>query len=653
MKNGYELETFDSATPYNIRLTQIKKFNLHWHSYIEVYYAKKGSIRLQTGDYSFRLDEGHICFIDSNTIHSVNRIDSDNRVMILQIPIDKGKPFYSLKQYKFNSTAYLADFSKDLAPLEELQNLMENMYKESQLKISGYNQVILGYINTFFGLLIRRYYLIEKKEEDYIAENNLNRLSEIIEYLDEHYTDKLSLKQLSEELHMNYYYLSHFFKDTAGISFQDYLNNLRIDKSLSLLTESNMSITDIALNTGFPNIKAYTTAFQKKFGVLPSVYRKAAASNTDINSLSDEQLVEEIIDATSYGKELSATDIYNKLSITPKDKRFFTLDYYITSPHSSGTIESTSSLIVHEDALLSISTEHLEHVIKDLSPEVVKFCCDIDSSDESLHESPDGLNDTLGSVPHYEPGNVFHSEKSPLIQKLSMAKGMTSRIETINNWSRISNDRQGFIFSYSMLGAISHVIDFLGNPLSSHDTVMKEITGSDVPNAFSFSNTCITNFGCPSPYFYADLFIKKLKGILVFKSESCVIFYDDSIYRILCCHKKSLQMYQSLIGAKEFNKEDYLFFTGSYPHMRYSFSFGQVNTGFTQTTYTLSEESGSVFSNWCKMGAPDMLNFETASYLTAVSKPNISISHPPFRDKPIISTELPALGIAYMELIPD
>ena len=42
MKNGYELETFDSATPYNIRLTQIKKFNLHWHSYIEVYYAKKG-----------------------------------------------------------------------------------------------------------------------------------------------------------------------------------------------------------------------------------------------------------------------------------------------------------------------------------------------------------------------------------------------------------------------------------------------------------------------------------------------------------------------------------------------------------------------------------------------------------------------------------
>ncbi|MCR5469193.1 MAG: helix-turn-helix domain-containing protein [Lachnospiraceae bacterium] len=624
MKNGYELETFDSATPYNIRLTQIKKFNLHWHSYIEVYYAKKGSIRLQTGDYSFRLDEGHICFIDSNTIHSVNRTDSENQVMILQIPIDKGRPFFALKQYKFNSTAYLADFSKDLAPLEELQNLMENMYRESQLKMAGYSQVILGYINTFFGLLIRRYYLIEKKEEDYIAESNLNRLSEIIEYLDEHYTDKLSLKQLSEELHMNYYYLSHFFKDTAGISFQDYLNNLRIDKSLSLLTESNMSITDIALNTGFPNIKAYTTAFQKKFGILPSGYRKTITSNEASDFLSDEQLVEEIMETTSSGKELSATDIYNKLSITPKDKRYFTLDYYITAPRSTDMTDSKTTLLIHEDALLSVSNEHLEQIINNLSPEGVKFC--------------------------YKDDNGKNS--SSILQKLYMTHGINSPIETVNQERKNCCYDTNFTSSYTMLGAINHALNYIGNPMSQHDTVMQNVSESDVPTPFLYSNTCMTSFGCPSPYFYADLFIKKLKGNLVSKSEGCVIFWDNNIYRILCCHKKSLQMYLSLKGQKRFNREEYLFFTGSYPHMRYSFSFGQVNTGFSQTTYTLSEENGSVFSSWCKMGAPEMLTAETASYLSNVSKPEISISHPPFRDKPIISVELPPLGIAYVELVP-
>ena len=35
MKNGYDIETFDSAAPYNIQMVQIKKFNLHWHNYIE------------------------------------------------------------------------------------------------------------------------------------------------------------------------------------------------------------------------------------------------------------------------------------------------------------------------------------------------------------------------------------------------------------------------------------------------------------------------------------------------------------------------------------------------------------------------------------------------------------------------------------------
>lgn len=624
MKNGYELETFDQATPYNIRLTQIKKFNLHWHNYIEVYYAKKGSIRLQTGDFSFRLDEGHICFIDSNTIHSVNRTDAENQVMILQIPIDKGRPFYALKQYKFNATAYLADFSKDLAPLEELQNLMENMYKESQLKIAGFNQVILGYINTFFGLLIRRYYLIEKKEEDYTAENNLNRLSEIIEYLDEHYTDKLSLKQLSDELHMNYYYLSHFFKDTAGISFQDYLNNLRIDKSLNLLTESNMSITDIALNTGFPNIKAYTTAFQKKFGMLPSSYRKSIAADDNFDLLSGEQLVEEIAEAKSSGKELCATEIYNKLSITPKDKRYFSLDYYIGAPRTAEIKNTPSVLTVCDDALLYASCEHLENIVNILSPEEVKFCC------------PD------------EESKI----KPSLLQKLCMVKGITPNITAATPDLKRNPIGAPFTSSYTMLGAIEHVLNFIGNPMSAYDTVMQNVTGEDVPKPFLTSNTCMTNFGCPSPYLFADLFIKKLKGALIFKSEGCVIFCDNNIYRILCCHKKSLQMYSSLKGQGNFNREDYLFFTGSYPHMRYSFSFGQVNTGFTQTTYTLSEESGSVFSNWCKMGAPDTLTSQTASYLASVSKPDISISHPPFRDKPIISVELPPLGIAYIELIP-
>ncbi len=622
MKNGYELETFESAEPYKITFTQIKKFNLHWHNYIEVYYVKKGSIWLQTGDFSFHLDEGHICFIDSNTIHSVNRTDVENQIITLQIPIDKGRPFSALKQYKFNSSSYLADFSKDLAPLDELRNLLENIYKENNLKISGYQQVILGYIHTFFGLLIRRYYLIEKNEEDYIAESSLNRLSEIIEYLDEHYTDRLTLKELAERLHMNYFYLSHFFKDTSGISFQDYLNNLRIDKSLSMLSESNTSITEIAYNTGFPNIKAYTKAFQKKFGMLPSAYKKNIMSKISSDPLSDETIIEEYLEKSSVSnKSISATNIFNRLQLTPQENRHFVLNYYINIPQTAERITCSNNLITDMKTITNLSVSELNTFIKNLSSNEVIICApDISDNDKTLTENKLNLIDGL----KYSFDNNHH------IKEACKAASFTD--------------------AYTMLGAIRHILDYISSPLSMPDCYIKSVSTNDTEVLFNGANTYMTPFNCPSPYYFSDVFIHSLKGELIFRSEGCVVFFHDNTYQILCCHKKSFQMYQSLKDNSAFDKDDYLFFVGSYPHMRYTFSFGISATNIEQTSYSLSEENGSIVSNWIRMGSPKKLTHETADYLFSITKPAIITTRLPFRDQPIVSVEVPPLGISYIEL---
>lgn len=623
MKNGYDIKTFDSAEPYRIQMTQIKKFNLHWHSYIEIFYVKKGRIRLQTGEFSFHLDEGHICFVNANTIHSVNQTDLENQIMILQIPTDSGRPFFALHNYKFNSATYLSDFSKDAAPLDELRTLLENIYKENELKAAGYNQIILGYINTLLGLMIRRFYLIQKTDDDFTAEKNLSRLSDIITYLDDHYTEKLTLQLLADRLHINYYYLSHFFKNTAGISFQDYLNNLRVDKSLPLLAEADNNITDIALDSGFPNIKAYTKAFREKFGMLPSVYRKVISSDLNPDSLNEEKLIHLYSGQTNTASSnASPLDLYKKMNLTPKENRIFSLDYYVSNSSSPQELVMPSSIEIEKDAFINTTPYDLTRICTELSINELSIVSSSFTDDEK----------------------ILLTQKSGLL-------GVKNTSFAFSEASRCTEDP--YTDSISMIGAALLINDFLQKsdivPTCQIKLLKNHITDSPL---FFLSNSYQTSFGCLTPLFYVNRFLHLLRGSLVFHADGCAIYRNGESYQILCYHKKSLQMYQSLTDSGDFFMDNYLFFVNSFPHMQYTFSFNAISKRMHQTTYILSENHGSVFSEWCRMGSPDKLNASLADYLISVTRPELSCSVLPFEEKPIVSVDLPPLGIAYIELTP-
>lgn len=274
MVNNFEYTFMDNDFPVRIFLQNINHFKLHWHNHIEILYVLDGSIRITTNGINFKLDKGHICYINSGVIHSTSRGDEDNLILTIHITDSKKSVFYNFKDMKFNHETYLDNFQKNMVPLTDLQNLLLKIYIEYKNKLPGYENMILSHINACFAIMIRHYYLVPKEKADYIAENNLKRFILILDYINDHYTEKLSLYDLSEKMHMNYYYLSHFFKDIAGISYQEYLNGLRLNQSEVLLTTTKKNITQIALECGFPNIKSFTNIFKMNLGMLPTAYRK-------------------------------------------------------------------------------------------------------------------------------------------------------------------------------------------------------------------------------------------------------------------------------------------------------------------------------------------------------------------------------------------
>lgn len=101
----------------------------------------------------------------------------------------------------------------------------------------------------------------------------------IIEYIQEHYSDSLSIKEFCVKNKMSTAYLGYLFKKETGMFFNNYLTQYRISCSLQLLLETNDSIQDIATAVGFSSASYFILCFKKQTGLSPIRYRALKEKN--------------------------------------------------------------------------------------------------------------------------------------------------------------------------------------------------------------------------------------------------------------------------------------------------------------------------------------------------------------------------------------
>lgn len=95
----------------------------------------------------------------------------------------------------------------------------------------------------------------------------------VIAHLDTHYTEPISLQELSATFNVSAYYLAHVFKDRYGYSPMQYVLRRRIGEAQSLLINSQLSITDIASYVGYDHPSHFNRQFSKYVGMPPRKYR--------------------------------------------------------------------------------------------------------------------------------------------------------------------------------------------------------------------------------------------------------------------------------------------------------------------------------------------------------------------------------------------
>ncbi len=113
----------------------------------------------------------------------------------------------------------------------------------------------------------------EKKVEENDNEESVPFVKEAKEYVEEHYTENLTVKEVAGIIGISSGYLSTMFNQSMGQSFVDYLNQLKINHACVYLEQNYLKVYEIAYKVGFQDEKYFTKVFKKIKGITPKEYK--------------------------------------------------------------------------------------------------------------------------------------------------------------------------------------------------------------------------------------------------------------------------------------------------------------------------------------------------------------------------------------------
>lgn len=239
----------------------------HWHRSIEIFAVFQGKMKFFIQNKQYELKDEELVIINSNEVHSIESL-TENTTLVLQIPIQLFEEYYQ------EGTTFVLFLHSQIQYDKEIMELIHTMYEGLQQREVGYEWKVQSDFYRLLYLLVQKYRYQNISKECIKSHKGLDKLSRITAYIREQYEKELSLEYLAEVFGYSPAYLSRMFQKYAGTNYKTYLQNIRLEYAYQEFISTDHTILDIAMKYGFPSSKAFTKAFQEKYKILPSEYRK-------------------------------------------------------------------------------------------------------------------------------------------------------------------------------------------------------------------------------------------------------------------------------------------------------------------------------------------------------------------------------------------
>ncbi len=240
----------------------------HTHKYTELFYIVGGKGQFFIQDQVIPVDINNLVIINPNVSHTEDSLNAQPLEYIV-LGIDGVELVSGANS---NGQFCILDHFESV----EISSCLRNILREMELKNTGYEDVCQAYMEILIIRLMRNTSLAVQTESSAAAGNH--QCAAIRRYIDLNFKEPLTLEQLSEEAHMNKYYLAHVFKREYGVSPINYMISRRIDESKYLMAETDLSLSQIAQLLGFSSSSYFSQVFRKMNGISPMEYRQKSKS---------------------------------------------------------------------------------------------------------------------------------------------------------------------------------------------------------------------------------------------------------------------------------------------------------------------------------------------------------------------------------------
>lgn len=256
-----------------------KNVPIHWHNDLEINLIREGEAVFQVYQKSYRVRTGEGFLLNRNVPHSCSSPGNEHvRYSTILVRPDflygdfgsdvERKCFQPFLQNSAIPCIHLTGFDENGKEILQKLNQVEEAFDRKRF---CYELKIKGLLCEAFAMI---FYGHRQELTKFVPENlqELERLEKMLNYLNMHFTEVISLQDLADQVHLSREVCCRLFKKMTGKTITGYLEEYRVNKSFSLVQSGQYSMTQITEMVGFSNPSRFASAFRKRFGCNPGEY---------------------------------------------------------------------------------------------------------------------------------------------------------------------------------------------------------------------------------------------------------------------------------------------------------------------------------------------------------------------------------------------
>ena len=285
MKREFEVISHSQLGHINVFLVHLTERAVHLHRDLETGLVLEGRVTLSVEHREERIDAGELYLIDPMEPHEFYAGEDGALILAIQLSPQLAETWYpDAAGIRFDCPFALgkayADMPRRYALLKAVCVELAFHYLK---RAKNFEFRCFALVSLLLQRLTEDLPWEALSDEDSLSERRrAERLFEITDYIEHNFRRKLLLGEIARREGLSLSYLSHFFKDSMGVTFQEYLNQIRFEHACRLLELTERSILDISLESGFSDVRYFNRMFAAHYGCSPSVFRAGGGSG-DLN----------------------------------------------------------------------------------------------------------------------------------------------------------------------------------------------------------------------------------------------------------------------------------------------------------------------------------------------------------------------------------